>query len=107
MKYLTLKAIFLSLVYILSAPVTAQDSPVAFPDAVCLNTFEGFSYGDREKARPGPFAYPTPTWTLHTSVPLHLIPDLPVLEESQRSVSATIIASRRYNNQHELWVAGS
>lgn len=85
----------------------SPDSPIAFPDAGCLNTFEAFSYGDREKSRPGPFAYPTPAWTLRTSVPLDLIPDLPVLEESQRSVFVRVVASRQYNNQHELWVAGS
>jgi hypothetical protein len=83
------------------------DDPVAFPDAGCLNTFEGFSYGDREKSRPGPFAYPTPAWTLYTSVPLDLISDLPVLEESERRIYTSVIASRRYNGQHELWVTGA
>ncbi len=92
---------------VVAAPVAAQDSLGSFPDAVCLNTFEAFSYGDSEKRSPVPFAYPTPAWTLHTSVPLDLIPNLPVLEASQRRISATVVASRRYNNQHELWVAGS
>jgi hypothetical protein len=99
--------IFLFCFMIFVSSVLAQDSPVAFPDAVCLNTFEAFSYGDREKARPGPFAYPTPAWTLYTSVPLDLIPNLTMLENIKYSISATVVASRRYNGQHELWVAGA
>lgn len=92
---------------IVPAPVIAQDSQAAFPDAVCLNTFEAFAYADREKSRPGPFAYPTPAWTLYTSVPIERIPNLPALEASQRRVYATVVASRHYNNQHELWVVGT
>jgi hypothetical protein len=92
---------------VVPAPVAAQDSAAAFPEAVCLNTFEAFSYSDSERSRPSPFAYPTPQWTLYTSVPLDQIPDLPVLEESQRVVFARVVASRRHNNQHELWVKGA
>jgi streptogramin lyase len=92
---------------LIPAPVAAQDNATSFPDAVCLNTFEAFSYADPEESRPGPFAYSTPAWTLHTSVPLDLIPNLPVLEESQRQIFARVVASRRYNDQHELWVTGA
>jgi hypothetical protein len=107
-RSLWLAGLIVPLVFgVVPVPVAAQDSAAAFPDAVCLNTFEGFFYGDAEKPSSVPFAYSTPTWTLHTSVPLNLIPDLPVLEESQRSVFATVVASRRYNNQHELWVTGA
>jgi hypothetical protein len=92
---------------IIPVPAIAQDSTTSFPEPVCLNTFEGFSYSDPQESRPGPFTYPTPTWTLQTSVPLELIPNLPALDASQRRIFATVVASRRYNNLHELWVAGS
>ncbi len=91
---------------VVPAPVTAQDRPASFPDAGCLNTFEAFSYSEAEKSRSAPFAYPTPAWTLEASVPLDLVPNLPALEESQRSVFARVVASRWHNNQHELWVTG-
>jgi hypothetical protein len=94
------------MVGVVTGQAGAQGSPITFPDAVCLNTFEGYSYGDSEKSTSAPFAYSTPTWTLHTSVPLDLIPNLPVLDESQREIYASVVASRQYNNQHELWVAG-
>jgi streptogramin lyase len=87
--------------------LAAQEGVEAFPNAICLASFNQFSYGDGDSSPSEPFAYATPAWTLYTSVPFDLIPNLPVLEESQRSISATVIASRRYNDQHELWVSGS